>query len=243
MGKIDDRMKEKQLLLKEQADWNARGPKISSVKPTLDNTMFSNSTLPTKAWRIPVETLAAHRNHVDEKGTIDFWYIHAPWANPMWSYYFLGLIHLRPIEGQSQAPIIRRPGATHEIMLYALNGDFEPLADASALRYLTPVNFIGHFIAKSDEDARAITEATVIEICMGHLSPDTDYIRQWIMRFGDFCFKDDYRNAKPGSVEHAIMQGGTVLMTLSEDGKPVGSAIHILPPNPDDKAPDDSEKH
>jgi hypothetical protein len=79
---------------------------------------------------------------------------------------------------------IHQPGATHEICVTALHPDRRPTLNGS-IYPLTPINFAGQFIASSDEDASQRTEAEVVEVINGVLSPDTDFIGMWIQRFGD----------------------------------------------------------
>ena len=74
-------------------------------------------------------------------------------------------------------------GATHEVMVYALDPDWSARLDECP-RWLTPVNYVGQFVEVSDAAAEARVETAVRDILAGALSPDTDYIQHWIARFG-----------------------------------------------------------
>jgi len=63
------------------------------------------------------------------------------------------MIHLRPIEGV-KPPIIRRQGATHEVMLYALDPKPNPVPeDLNTWHFLRPVNYVGQMTLPSDQAA------------------------------------------------------------------------------------------
>lgn len=170
----------------------------------------------TAAWRLDMIEYCANRDmSKDQEATVDAWIVHAPWANMVWSDYILYCVHLRQIEGQSKAPVIHKPGATHEIGLYALNPDHVPCLDGSGSTYfLTPANYVGQFIADSDDHARQIIEHTVRMICEGKLNPDTDARKHWKQLFGDDCFK------KPETpLDKLLADGGGAI--LGPDGKPI----------------------
>jgi hypothetical protein len=168
-----------------------------------------------RAWRVKY---TSPKWAEGKDGTVGIWIINAPWAHPVWPNYMLLCVHLRPMPNQDKPAIIYKPGATHELTLWALDPK-EPVPveayDGAELypKRLTPCNFLGQFTAESDEAARQLLEDKVVKpICAGTLNPDTDATPQWVALFGDDCFKAEYRNAKPGSIEHAIMQGQTVVI-------------------------------
>jgi hypothetical protein len=147
----------------------------------------------TKAWLLPVEEVAKRSDiPKDWAATVQIWLIEAPWAHPMWHSYILSLIHLRPIEGV-KPPVIHLKGATHEMMLWALDpqADRRPLMDGTAIRmpFLSPANFAAQLTARTDEDACIRVRNAVQRIADGKLSPDTDYLRLWIRLFGDNMIK------------------------------------------------------
>lgn len=122
------------------------------------------------------------------------WIVYAPWAHPGWHSYLLSVVHLRESEG-AKPPVINLPGATHELMLLALDPGY-PLQARRLPHFLTPPNFVGQFVADSDEAAAERVAGDVRDICAGLLNPDTDALRQWIARYGDNGIKPEYRLPK-----------------------------------------------
>jgi hypothetical protein len=180
-----------------------------------------------RAWRVKYTPPKGTENR---DGTVALWIINAPWAHPIWSNYMLLCVHLRPLS-EGAAAIIHKPGATHEVILWALDPDAPvPVETGEGMtmkpQLLQPSNFAGQFIVERDEAARAMIEEQVVKpICEGTLNPDTDATWQWINLFGDDCFKEKYRNAKPGSIEHHIKGGGTVIVA--------GDTTMLLNPPPE----------
>lgn len=120
--------------------------------------------------------------------TLVHWVIRADWAHPFWHSYSLVLVHLRPLPSVRE-PDIYLPGATHEMWLHALNPDYSDealikMGIVAPLQWLTPTNFAAQLI-ETDENALARIEEAVKEICSGTLSPDTDFVQMWILKFGD----------------------------------------------------------
>lgn len=139
-----------------------------------------------KAWRQDVAAALANMKRSDTPAadlTVSSWILHVPKAHPMWEYYWLGCVHLRP-HPDGPPPMIFLPHATHEVMVYALNPGIDPALDDGP-RLLLPANFHGQFIEPSDADAAARVQATVQEIVDGRLSPDTDFQREWVRRYSD----------------------------------------------------------
>lgn len=135
-----------------------------------------------KAWR--QDLAAAIKMHGDKPhASLGGWIVFAPWANMMWSYYVMMLLHLRDVPGMGP-PKISNPEATHEIHLWALDPSKVPdLVNPMACR-LSPANYVGQFVAPNDEEAVLRFDFTVQEIVHGYLNPDTDARQQWIDRFG-----------------------------------------------------------
>jgi hypothetical protein len=185
-----------------------------------------------RAWRV---TYTVPKGCEDKDGTVGIWMINAPWAHPVWSNYMMLCVHLRPMPGKQRPAVIHKPGATHEVMLYALDpGKPVPVETFEGAelhpKLLTPANFVGQFTIDADKPevadqlARELLESAAIKpICAGKLNPDTDASWQWIELFGDWCFKKAYRDAKPGSIEHHLKGGGTAVII---DGK----ALLLNPP-------------
>jgi len=152
----------------------------------------------TRAWRIDLPTLRASLPpHPSSFTCVAIWCIEAPWAHPFWHSYTVTLAHLRKVEGMPPAEIVLER-ATHQFWLHAMNPDRPrgPFIDGKTLpAWLEPVNFAAQFIAADDADAIATLErGAVAPILDGSLSPDTDYRRAWIARFGDNMVKDEYRD-------------------------------------------------
>lgn len=135
-----------------------------------------------RAWLIDRETIdqGAPLNACEAQ-----WLIEAPWAHPISHSYLLSLVHLRERTGLP-APVRTLKGATHEIVLFALDPAF-PRADAlerGVFHPLGPANFVSQFIETGFGEAVLRVELAVKAICTGLMSPDTDYTAQWTRLFG-----------------------------------------------------------
>lgn len=143
-----------------------------------------------KAWRV---TLSAARAHLgikaEDDGAVCSWVVYAPWAHPVWGCYWICCINLRPCT-RLMEPKINLPGATHEVFVYALNPEETPDLLAPGNTRLSPMNFAGQWVAGSDLDAEEKIEKTVDEILAGRLSPDTDFLYEWVKRFSGSNLKD-----------------------------------------------------
>jgi hypothetical protein len=124
------------------------------------------------------------------------WIVHAPWSHPHWPVVAVMACNLRDVPGMPPA-IINLPGATHEVMVYAMNPGMPVTVDGD-MHFLQPGNFVGQFKATSDDAARAIIEDTVRKIVAGQLNPDTDGFRQWVALFGDAGLRADLRTGEVG---------------------------------------------
>lgn len=115
------------------------------------------------------------------------WVITAPAWHPLWSQYFLGVVSLADLPGVPP-PVLHFPGATHEIMVIALDPDHGPydaevIGEGHKLKWLLPGNICEQIIA-TDEIAREISEGLAHMVVQGLLCPETgddpDGIRsQW----------------------------------------------------------------
>lgn len=132
-----------------------------------------------RAWLMDLAAMRAHYGKVGAE--VRGWIVEAAWAHPMWHSYMVMAVHLRQAEGFPPA-VIHLPGATHEVMVYALDPQHTATVDRTP-RFLLPANFHGQWIAASDDEAGAKVDACVDEILDGTLSPDTDFRRDWIARF------------------------------------------------------------
>jgi hypothetical protein len=143
-----------------------------------------------KAWQLDIESPRAHAG-------IDAWLVEAAWAHPLWHSYLVLVMHLRPVP-ELPEPIIHLRDATHELHVDALDprGDRDRLVTDGPGPWclgLHPGNFAAQFIEVTDELARERVRKTVEMMCNGWLSPDTDFLRQWIALYGDNMIKQQYR--------------------------------------------------
>lgn len=128
--------------------------------------------------------------------TIAWWLIEAIWAHPVWHSYLLTLHNLQSRANLPNA-ILFVPSATHEIVLHALDpkGQRQSIIGGDGrlgkgtCQPLIPVNFAAQFACLTDQAAEARVKNAVQMICDGKLSPDTDYIGQWIDLFGGNMIK------------------------------------------------------
>jgi len=177
-----------------------------------------------KAWRLDIAAL--RRKHGKVGGELGGWIVEAPWAHPMWHSYVIAVIHLRPIAGFPPA-VIRLQGATHEVILFALDPSHTPTLD-NFPKFLSPSNFVGQWIAESDEAAVAKMDACVDEIIAGRLSPDTDFRHEWIARFSASNMKGP--DIPPGLVI-AVPGGAVVIGTGKQNADAiVAAAAGPVPP-------------
>lgn len=136
-----------------------------------------------RGWHIPISPVG-QRGRPDADGTVIGWLLHAPGAHPFWNYYAIAVIHLRPIDGV-RPPTIRVEGATHELMIIALNPE-KPLPDLDAVgrgeasfEFLTPIDVVEQFSVRDDAEAARLGELA-IRVCVdGLASPDQDWRSWW----------------------------------------------------------------
>ena len=141
-----------------------------------------------RAWQIDLDALRKRIGEDKPDATIGEWLIECPSAHPLWHSYVIALISMRPVVGLD-TPIFFLDGATHEILLVALDptkprlpiilGEVSFLASS-----LEPLNFAAQFIEIDDALAIDRIRKTVADICAGGLNPDTDNRSSWEMRFG-----------------------------------------------------------
>lgn len=107
---------------------------------------------------------------VDITASLGAWFLHCPGQSPAWSHYILGCVHLRPVEGQAHDPVIKVEGATHEVLMYAVDPAAEPTAlHPPSWKMLTPVNACEQVVLPSDELALELLELAVNAVINGVL--------------------------------------------------------------------------
>lgn len=163
-----------------------------------------------RAWRFDCDAihagqLAMHGKAPPRELSIASWAVYAPNSHPIWPCVAVLGISLRDVPGWPAAKI-NMPGATHEVFVLALDPN-EPIRLDEGPIPLRPSNFAGQFIAASDEQAAAMIESAVQEICAGTLNPDSDGRRQWVERFSG-------SNLLPGALDPHFIAGkpGTLIM-------------------------------
>lgn len=116
-----------------------------------------------------IEVLITAHDVPDTTATLATWLLDVPGQSPAWTYYVISVIHLRPIPGVRPADI-RVPGATHELLLIALDpaGGHDP-ADCSDWRYLTPVNAVEQLELPNDSSAVELAELAAKAVLAGVL--------------------------------------------------------------------------
>lgn len=145
-----------------------------------------------RAWAVDLDAARRGMQAIGRTdATVSAWIIEAPWAHPLWHSYRLVLVHLRPMD-DGRPTKFYIPGATHEIWLEALdpNHSRQPAIDGLPAHTLRPMNFGAQFIEPDDAAAALRVAGTVQMVCDGRLSPDTDFIRQWVALYGDNMLRD-----------------------------------------------------
>ncbi|NEI52689.1 hypothetical protein GR217_34285 [Rhizobium leguminosarum] len=111
------------------------------------------------------------------------WIIEAPFAHPFWHQYALFLYDLTTPRPGDPPLNLHLPGATHEMLLYALDPDHPIERDAhltpEKIRRLEPANYGYQFKADSDDVAEARMQAIVDGIVAREINPDTDWRGSW----------------------------------------------------------------
>lgn len=113
--------------------------------------------------------------------TVCSWLLTAPWAHPLWSQYNLAVVRLRDGIPGFAPPKRQFPGATHELLVVALNPEHGPqdvkrmqeyAAAGGGMPCLTPVN-IAHQLEGTDEEAAELAEFAAAAVAHAALCPET----------------------------------------------------------------------
>jgi hypothetical protein len=113
----------------------------------------------------------------DAAETVCTWLLTAPIYHPLWSQYALMVARLRDNVPGFPQPVRKFIGATHELLVVALNPDAGPqtvesLFATDSLRYLTPVNICEQFEA-TDDELRQLAWFAAWAVVNGGLCPET----------------------------------------------------------------------
>lgn len=129
-----------------------------------------------QGWRVSLpETLS----RPDQAATIGSWLLECPGAHAFWSRWGVSMIHLRDIPGVKPA-YIRVPGATHELMAFALNPEAKnDPDDIDTWRLLTPADLEHQLVLPCDADAIEVLDLYVRRAMEGDVSPDSDFRQFW----------------------------------------------------------------
>ena len=129
----------------------------------------------------------------EDDASLTSWIIEAPWAHFAWHSYLLTAVSLREMLDKRPTKFYLE-GATHEIWLQALNPEKsrQDFLDGKILLNeigLIPLNFAAQVIRSSDDLMVEEIRKAVSDVVDGLLNPDTDFVQQWIERFGDSMIK------------------------------------------------------
>lgn len=109
--------------------------------------------------------------------------IDSPGWHPLWTQYSLAVVTLTEAPGLP-TPYLQFPGATHELIVFALNPDHHQtvatMLDHCArgtMPYLTPVNVVHQFEA-TDDEMRQVAWLAARGVVNAYLNPETG--SQWL---------------------------------------------------------------
>lgn len=112
---------------------------------------------------------------------LDLWLVHAPAAHPFWKYFIVSAVSLADAPNTPPA-VVARPGATHELMVIALDPTFTPEqawcseGEERWSRFmLRPLNLAAQVVDLTDEQMNELAYLFVRACCYGQASPDDDH--------------------------------------------------------------------
>lgn len=116
------------------------------------------------------------RGTISQDACVSLWLLFCPGQTPAWSNYYLAIVHLRDVGGNSGAAYIRHPGMTHEILLAGLDisGELDlnkrtTVDDFPRWRFLTPFNVSEQVELPNDDSARELLEMCAVAMLDGDL--------------------------------------------------------------------------
>ena len=139
-----------------------------------------------RAWRI--DTAPGARREPAHVAGLRSYLLNGPW-HPAWSWWLIGCVHLRPIEGVPPAHLTY-PEAEYELQILSLNPD-RPVnvdeaeatgdwGDKSIPKFLTPPDLVYQFHGVTDAQAGQIADSVLRAIVDGGMSPDSDFRSSWV---------------------------------------------------------------
>lgn len=132
------------------------------------------------AWRCDLSQLV---HHVPQQAaTMALWLLHCPGAHPMWSYYVMCLIHLRPIPGETQPAHREYPEAEYELIVGAVDPKVEPDPDdieGFARRVMSPLDQRDQFHGVTDRHACHVVELMARACTDEILCPESGFRQLW----------------------------------------------------------------
>lgn len=140
------------------------------------------------------EVIIDEPSSLESSATVACWFLRCPLQSPAWDCYVLSVVHLRPIEGSKNQPVIEVPHASHQLMLYALergrvgssvareHADPSP-DDIGTWRMLVPINVCQQFEVESDHRAGLLAEMAARAVSAGVLwaePPLSGQVEPWL---------------------------------------------------------------
>jgi len=119
---------------------------------------------------VAVQLYAARVDTVEEQAMVACWFLNCPGQSaPGVEQYILWANHLRPLPGLGPpAPLM--PGATHEVLLAALDPDGHPEpTDSATWEPFVPANLVQQLILTDDVACQVLIRSAAEEICGGRL--------------------------------------------------------------------------
>lgn len=134
-------------------------------------TPMSNEARTLRAWKLP---------NAEEAGVVSAWILDVPGVHKSWHRWLLGAVHMRPMPGVPSM-FVTSPGATHEIMVAAIDPSHEPDVDSTARPpLLIPADVIVQLALDSDEHCARLVDRCAKLVVEGVLLPDQDFRAMWV---------------------------------------------------------------